>query len=51
MKRDPYAWRRQLDPRDPDYLPPRDPDDEDFEPRDYTDAELACAAAEAENHW
>lgn len=45
-------WRTRLDPRDPDYLDPApDCDDDDAEPRDYTDDELAEAAVNAENTW
>jgi hypothetical protein len=45
-------WRTRLDPRDPDYLDPvPDCNDEDWEPTDYTDAELDEAASDAENRW
>lgn len=36
--------------RDPEYVPPV-PDDEEYEPVDYTEAELDEAAMNAENKW
>ena len=39
--------------RDPEYVPPIPEDDanEEYEPVDYTEAELDEAAANAENKW
>lgn len=44
-------WRTQLDPRDPDYIEPVQPDDDAEPDDDPTDAELDRFAAEAENRW
>lgn len=45
-------WRTRLDPRDPDYLDPREgADDQDYDELDISEDDLARAAFEAENSW
>ena len=52
MTRPHDLWHTRLDPRDPDYLDPRESDDDqDHNEIDISEDDLARAAFEAENSW